>query len=131
MEVTKKAAEDEKEELEKEMIQFDSVSLFGGNRAMGAVVSVAELVKKCVPDLHQVTAVESITITDTYLPLEIGLKEVKVERPLVQLRITLSRNPKDVDQKEAGYQAPENLKQEMEIPTRKNPSVRGRGPRKG
>jgi len=130
--VTKKAAEDEKaEEVQTKTLKFDTISLFGGNRAMGAVVSVSELVKKCVPNLHQVTALESITITDSYLPLEIGLKEVKVERPLVQLRITLSRNPKDVDQKEAGYQAPENLKQEMEIPTRKNPSVRGRGRAKG
>merc|ERR1719229_1861998 len=69
MEVTKpkKDAEDEKAEaeVEKETVQFDSISLFGGNRAMGAVVSVSELVKKCVPNLHQVTALESITITDS------------------------------------------------------------------
>merc|ERR1712048_1009592 len=133
MEVTKpKAADDEKaEEVQTKTLKFDAISLFGGNRAMGAVVSVSELVKKCVPNLHQVTALESITITDSYLPLEIGLKEVKVERPLVQLRITLSLNPKDLDEKAAGYQSPENLKTEMEIPTKKNPAPRGRGRAKG
>lgn len=128
MEVTKKkkadaeANDDEKAEVEVEVetLQFDTIHLFGGNRAMGAVVSVSELVKRCVPNLHQVTALESITITDSYIPTEIGLKEVQVERPLVQLRITLSVNPKDIDVNADGYQAPENKQGAVtSIPTRR------------
>jgi len=114
--------DDEKEEVEYDVktLKFDTIHLFGGNRAMGAVVSVSELVKKCMPSLHQLTTVETLTIADTYIPLEIGLKEVSVERPLVQLKITLSLNAKDVDSGAVGYQEPEKSDGAITtIPTRK------------
>jgi len=114
--------DDEKEEVEYDVktLKFDTIHLFGGNRAMGAVVSVSELVKKCIPSLHQLTTVETLTIADTYIPLEIGLKEVTVERPLVQLKITLSLNAKDVDSSAVGYQEPEKSDGAITtIPTRK------------
>jgi len=99
--------DDEKAEVEVEAPkQYDTIHLFGSNRSMGAVVSVSEVVKKCIPNLHQVTTLESVTITDSYIPLEIGLKEVEVQRPLAQLKITLSLNAKDVDVNASGYQAP-------------------------
>merc|ERR1712154_493672 len=104
---TKKGGDDDDEKAEVvEPKQFDTIHLFGSNRSMGAVVSVSEVVKKCVPGLHQVTTLESVTITDLYEPLESGLKDVEVQRPLAQLKITLSLNEKDVDTKCAGYQAP-------------------------
>ena len=41
-----------------------------------------------------------------YEPLENGLKEVEVQRPLTQLKITLSLKAEDLDTKASGYQAP-------------------------
>lgn len=101
-----KTAKDDDEKEEVEPKQYDTIYLFGSNRSMGAVVSVSEVVKKCVANLHQVTTLETVTITDLYKPLESGLKDVEVQRPLAQLKITLSLNEKDVDTKCAGYQAP-------------------------
>jgi len=103
-EAPKKSTDDD--EKADEPKQFDTIHLFGSNRSMGAVVSVSEVVKKCMPSLHQVTSLETVTISDTYVPLEIGLKEVEVQRPLIQLRITLSLNAKDLDTNASGYQAP-------------------------
>ena len=63
VDATKKGGDDD-EKAEVEAKQYDTIHLFGSNRSMGMVVSVCEVVKKCVPNLHQLTTVESVTITD-------------------------------------------------------------------
>eukprot|EP01083_Nonionella_stella_P036821 100451_1 len=86
--------------------KYDVIELFGTGRAMGFVVSTAEIVKRIIGGLHQVTLLENIQQTDVWMPLEAGLREVETTRNMTQLRIILAVNEKDVDKDAKGYQAP-------------------------
>ncbi len=43
-------------------------------RAITKTVTVAEIIKRRVVGLHQITSIDSTQITDTWEPLEEGLK---------------------------------------------------------
>merc|ERR1712113_294933 len=86
--------------------KYDVIELIGMGRAMGFVVTTAEIVKRIIGNLHQVTILESIQVTDVWQPLEAGLNEVTTTKPVGQLTIILAVNAKDVDKNAKGYQAP-------------------------
>jgi len=109
-----KAAADEDDEKEKKAPfptqKWDVVHLHGTGRAMGSVVSAAEIIKRIVPGLHQMTETVVETMVDVYEPTEVGLKNVEVERSVSGIRVTLAVHEKDVDTASAGYQEPEEYK---------------------
>jgi hypothetical protein len=42
-------------------------------RAINKTVTIAEIIKRRIPNLHQITEISSTDITDVYEPLEEGL----------------------------------------------------------
>ena len=44
-------------------------------RAISKVVTVAEIIKRRKPDLHQITEIGSTTVVDEYEPTEEGLEK--------------------------------------------------------
>jgi len=91
---------------EEEPQKFETIVLKATGRAINKAVTTAEVVKRKIPGLHQVTSLETLEITDVWEPKELGLKEVETKRRVASITIKLSRNPADVNPKDAGYQAP-------------------------
>merc|ERR1719379_524352 len=85
--------------------KFDTILLKATGRAINKAVTTAEVVKRRIPDLHQVTSLDTLEITDVWEPTEQGLKEVETKRRVASITITLSRAD-DVDKDAAGYQQP-------------------------
>jgi hypothetical protein len=95
-------------------------------RAISKTVTVAEIIKRRVPGLHQITELSSVEIVDVYRPLEEGLDVVHNARSVSCIKITLSKEP--LDTRHPGYQAP--LPEDevvVESPPAPRTSVRGRG----
>ncbi len=88
----------------KEQKKFDSIVLTSMGKAVSKVVSIAEIVKREVPGLYQITETNSVEVEDEYHPVEEGLKIVTEKRRLVTLTITLSKKP--LDSKNPGFQSP-------------------------
>jgi len=107
--------------------QFDTIVLKATGRAIYSAVTTAEVVKRKVAGLHQVTLLNTLEIDDTWAPLEEGLKEVKTKRRVASIEITLSRKVSDVDQNAVGYQEPILAES---VPMR-NAMTRGRGRGRG
>jgi hypothetical protein len=57
-------------------------------RAINKTVTIAEIIKRRIPNLHQITEISSTDITDVYEPLEEGL-DTYVLPPFPQLRCVL------------------------------------------
>jgi hypothetical protein len=66
-------------------------------RAMVKAVMVCEIVKRRVANLHQITTLGEVVITDVYEPKEEGLKQVTVEKKVPTIDITLSLDQLDVN----------------------------------
>jgi len=104
--------------------QFDTIVLKATGRAIYSAVTTAEVVKRKVANLHQMTKLETLEMVDVWEPLEEGLKEVKTTRRVASICITLSRDPSKVDTNAVGYQEP--------IPAESvGGSTRGRGRGRG
>eukprot|EP00823_Brevimastigomonas_motovehiculus_P006942 TRINITY_DN5967_c0_g1_i1.p1 TRINITY_DN5967_c0_g1~~TRINITY_DN5967_c0_g1_i1.p1 ORF type:complete len:307 (-),score=57.70 TRINITY_DN5967_c0_g1_i1:212-1051(-) len=73
-------------------------------RAINKTVSAAEIIKRRVLGLHQITELGSSDLEEVYEPLEEGLKTVKVLRHVSTISITLSKDT--LDSKHYGYQPP-------------------------
>ena len=71
---------------------------------MESAVKLAELVKHRVPKLYQVNQIINTIIVDEYEPLEEGLDQLKFERNVTMISITLSKTPLDTN--DIGYQEP-------------------------
>lgn len=103
-----------------------TVTIKAMGRAISKTVTVAEIIKRRVPGLHQITELSSVEIVDVYRPLEEGLDVVRNARSVSCIKITLSKEP--LDTRHPGYQAP---LPEDEVVTESPPaprtSVRGRG----
>ncbi|GFP91054.1 ribonuclease p protein subunit p25-like protein [Phtheirospermum japonicum] len=73
-------------------------------KAMGQAISktvvIAEIIKRRVPLLHQDTAISSVSITDTFEPIEEGLQIVEQTRHVSMISITLST--KELDKNSTG-----------------------------
>ncbi|XP_039011865.1 guanyl-specific ribonuclease pgl-1-like [Hibiscus syriacus] len=73
-------------------------------RAINKTVMIAELIKRRISDLHQITSIGSTDITDTWEPLEEGLLPLEITRHVSMITVTLSK--KELDMSSTGYQAP-------------------------
>ena len=85
---------------------YKSIIIMGRGQAIGKVVQIAEIVKRRVKGIHQVTKLEAETITTRYTAKnpEEGLEDVDVERSVPGLYITLSLD--ELDTSNLGYQKP-------------------------
>lgn len=52
---------------------FKTITLQGMGKAITKCVSVAEIIKRRVPDLHQQIFISSSDVVDVYHPNEVGL----------------------------------------------------------
>src|SRR5690606_18597284 len=73
-------------------------------RAINKTVTIAEILKRQIPGLHQITTIDSTDITDVYEPLEEGLDRIETTRHVSSIIIRLSIVP--LDSKAPGYQPP-------------------------
>ncbi|KAK2977739.1 hypothetical protein RJ640_026982 [Escallonia rubra] len=78
-------------------------------QAISKTVAIAEIIKRRVPVLHQDTAISSVSLTDTYEPLEEGLFLVETTRHVSMISICLST--KELKKNSPGYQAPTRVDQ--------------------
>eukprot|EP01064_Diplonema_japonicum_P016271 TRINITY_DN24276_c0_g1_i1.p1 TRINITY_DN24276_c0_g1~~TRINITY_DN24276_c0_g1_i1.p1 ORF type:complete len:212 (+),score=42.69 TRINITY_DN24276_c0_g1_i1:60-638(+) len=80
--------------------------LKGRGSAVNAVVNIAEVVKRRVKGLHQLTQMESLEVTDEYEPKDssAGLENIKKTKYICGLSITLSLE--ELDTSLPGYQEP-------------------------
>ncbi|URE27278.1 Rpp20 subunit of nuclear RNase MRP and P [Musa troglodytarum] len=103
-------------------------------RAINKTVMIVELIKRRIVGLHQIAAIGSIDITDTWEPLEEGLLPLETTRHVSMITITLSR--KELDTSAVGYQSPLPADQvkpsaEFEYEGEGSPAGRGRGNGRG
>ncbi|CAN8312682.1 unnamed protein product [Cochlearia groenlandica] len=100
-------------------------------RAINKSVTIAELIKRRIPGLHQNTSIGSTDITDTWEPLEEGLLPIETTRHVSMITITLSKE--ELNTSSVGYQCPiplEMVKPLAEIDYEgREGSPRGRGRR--
>jgi len=104
-------------------------------RAINKTVTIAEIIKRRIPGLHQNTNIDSTDITDVWEPIEEGLDRLETTRHVSSITITLSTVP--LDPSLPGYQQPlpeEQVKEMALLPPRprreRTPGApRGRGGR--
>ncbi|XP_022860608.1 keratin, type II cytoskeletal 1-like [Olea europaea var. sylvestris] len=89
--------------------QEKEVVLNAMGQAISKAVTIAEIVKKRIPVLHQNISTRSTTITDAYEPIEEGLTPVEMKRQVSLITITLSTV--ELNKNSPGYQAPPNMEQ--------------------
>ncbi|XP_073286028.1 uncharacterized protein [Primulina huaijiensis] len=82
----------------------DEIVFKAMGRAINKTVTIVELIKRRIVGLHQITAIQSTDITDTWEPLEEGLQTLETTRKVSMVTITLSK--KELDKKNIGYQPP-------------------------
>ncbi|KAL3641021.1 hypothetical protein CASFOL_015989 [Castilleja foliolosa] len=108
----------------------DDIVFKAMGRAINKTVTIVELIKRRIVGLHQITAIESTDITDTWEPLEEGLQTLETMRKVSMVTITLSK--KELDTKNIGYQPPIPADQvkvatELDYDGEGSPPTRGRG----
>ncbi|KAL6504787.1 hypothetical protein OROHE_023545 [Orobanche hederae] len=99
-------------------------------RAIHKSVTIVEFIKRSIVGLHQITAIQSTDITDTWEPLEEGLQIIETTRKVSMVTITLSK--KELEKTNIGYQPPIPADQvkvptELEYDGGGSPVARGRG----
>ncbi|KNH05305.1 hypothetical protein XU18_3624 [Perkinsela sp. CCAP 1560/4] len=101
---------------------FDSVTVRGMGQSISSVVNIAEVVKRRVHGLHQITVIASETMPDSD-----KADNERPDRKVAVIAITLSKTP--LDTKNPGYQAPlpDNMV-EAEDPEKRS---KGRGAGRG
>ncbi|KAL0314535.1 UNVERIFIED_CONTAM: hypothetical protein Sangu_2297900 [Sesamum angustifolium] len=108
----------------------DDIVFKAMGRAINKTVTIVELIKRRIVGLHQITAIQSTDITDTWEPLEEGLQTLETTRKVSMVTITLSK--KELDKTNVGYQPPIPADQ-VKVPTdldfegEGSPPGRGRG----
>jgi len=106
--------------LEKDEENFKTVELKGAGRAIARLVPLVELIKRRIPGLHQTSEISSVMVTDTTRSGE------EIERRIVMLKITLSKEP--LDTTASGYQEPipiEEVEEYKEVLEGRDESARG------
>ncbi|KAK3415254.1 ribonuclease P protein subunit p25-like protein [Eucalyptus grandis] len=78
-------------------------------QAISKTVAITEIIKKRIPQLHQDTAISSVSITDVWEPIEEGLVPVEMTRYVSMISITLST--RELNENSPGYQAPLHMEQ--------------------
>ncbi|XP_065881170.1 uncharacterized protein [Euphorbia lathyris] len=82
----------------------DEIVFKAMGRAINKTVTIVELIKRRIVGLHQITAIGSTDITDTWEPLEEGLLPLETTRHVSMITITLSK--KELNTSSIGYQPP-------------------------
>ncbi|CAN6874062.1 unnamed protein product, partial [Brassica oleracea] len=82
----------------------DEVIFKAMGKAINKSVTIAELIKRRIPGIHQHTSIGSIDITDTWEPKEEGLLPIETTRHVSVITITLSK--KELNTSAVGYQYP-------------------------
>lgn len=82
------------------------VELVALGRAINRAVTVAEILRRNHPGLHQCVQLRSLNMMDTYEPLEEGLSVLNMKRHMSALSITLSKSPDSMDTEAPGYAPP-------------------------
>ncbi|CAH1790383.1 unnamed protein product [Owenia fusiformis] len=77
----------------------------GSGQALTKVIACAEIMKRKVKGLHQITKTDYKRIEEYWEPKIEGLERLKVNRDVPHMMILLSQNPLDTE--EPGYQAPD------------------------
>lgn len=88
------------------------VTVKAADRLMDKALWVAEILKRKVGGLHQITEIKEREIVDVYEPKEEGLVRVEQKRFLTIIEITLTTSPTAEQKKAPGYQAPITNNQE-------------------
>jgi len=84
--------------------EAEVVVLKAMGRAITKTVMIAEIIKRRIPGLHQITVIDSTDIVDTWEPLEEGLDVIETTKHVSSIIITLSTAP--LDSSQPGYQSP-------------------------
>ncbi|KAI3464788.1 hypothetical protein Pfo_021451 [Paulownia fortunei] len=108
----------------------DDIVFKAMGRAINKTVTIVELIKRRIVGLHQITAIQSTDITDTWEPLEEGLQTLETTRKVSMVTITLSK--KELEKTNIGYQPPIPADQvkvstEVDYDREGSPPARGRG----
>ncbi|EKF29919.1 hypothetical protein MOQ_006278 [Trypanosoma cruzi marinkellei] len=85
-------------------VQNDTIKISAMGAAIHNAVNIAEIVKRRVVGLHQTTDVSSEIIHDEYEAIDGKKENMKVERKVSTILITLSLKP--LDPNHVGYQPP-------------------------
>jgi len=82
----------------------EEITLKAMGKAINKTVAIAEIIKRRIPGLHQITEIDSTDIKETYTPNEEGLEQVETTRHVSSILISLfTREP---DTSSIGYQPP-------------------------
>eukprot|EP01065_Artemidia_motanka_P028628 TRINITY_DN340_c1_g1_i1.p1 TRINITY_DN340_c1_g1~~TRINITY_DN340_c1_g1_i1.p1 ORF type:complete len:416 (+),score=122.85 TRINITY_DN340_c1_g1_i1:89-1249(+) len=109
-----------------------AVQLLAQGSAVGKAVLVAEVTKRRVKGVHQISTLTTETVSDVYEPKKGDGEKVTVERVLAGIKIQLSLD--QLDASTMGYQAPldESLVTPEDMSKReKRPRAKGRGGKRG
>lgn len=87
---------------------FIDIILRGTGRAINIAVVAAELIKRKVGNLHQITNLETLEIPEIWEPIESGLTPVTTYRRVGAIKIVLCRKEalKQDQKQKPGYQEP-------------------------
>ena len=69
------------------------VTIKAAERLIERALWVAEVLRRKVPELHQIIAITEKKIVDVFMPREEGLLKVEKERFLTVVEVTLTRKP--------------------------------------
>jgi DNA-binding protein len=101
------------------------VLVTGTGNAVAKAVQLAEVVKRRVKGLHQITNLRMTEIVDEYEPLEEGLDTVTETRSIPCVHIVLSKEK--LDETDKGYQPPLDEAEVKEYEDEELTRLRGRG----
>ncbi|KAM9410050.1 ribonuclease P protein subunit p25-like [Pholidichthys leucotaenia] len=79
----------------------------GSGRAVTKTITCAEIMKRKVGSLHQLTKLQYKVVKEVWESAESGTSEMTVHRTVPSISILLSKDP--LDPQEPGYQPPETL----------------------
>lgn len=85
---------------------FKGITIKATGTAITVAITLAEIIKRRILNLHQVNTIGVTTISDTYEPLEEGLDQIVRERGVAFIEILLTTDASSVDASAPGYQPP-------------------------
>lgn len=82
------------------------VTIKAAERVIDRALWVAHVVTRKVQGLHQIVNISERKTVDVWEPREEGLSQVKEERFITIIEVTLTKDPSAADKKHPGYSAP-------------------------
>jgi DNA-binding protein len=84
----------------------DYITLKAMGKAINKTVAIAEIIKRRIPNLHQVTDIDSTDIKEKYQPTQPGLEVVETTRHVSSILISLYPQAPENFETTIGYQPP-------------------------